>query len=105
MTTLPLSVERDLRDRLDFSRAVHCGRDVELSGYIGQSSLAAVVDWFGMRPMDRDLAAPKRKAKRPRNWHKRGVPRSEASKVKQREAMQRFYAKKHQQTTEAETVC
>ena len=51
------SVEAQLRARLDLSHPLPL---VGLTSYQGASSLALVVDWFGLTPMDADLRQAKR---------------------------------------------
>ena len=55
MTALPLSVESQLRARLDFAHDWHCDRDTSLTSYCGSSSLAPAIA-TGISKMDRDVA-------------------------------------------------
>ena len=55
MTALPLSVESQLRARLDFAHDWHCDRDTSLTRHCGSSSLAPAIA-TGISRMDRDVA-------------------------------------------------
>ena len=55
MTALPLSVESQLRARLDFAHDWHCDRDTSLTRHCGSSSLAPAIA-TGISRMDRDCA-------------------------------------------------